>query len=73
MTRSFCAAVYFLGGLTLATAEHLRVVRAVEVLERAGTPEARQALDALANGAPAALVTREAQAALNNNSTRQGR
>jgi WD40 repeat protein len=40
------------------------VVRAVEVLERAATPEARQAIEALAKGAPAALVTREAQAAL---------
>jgi hypothetical protein len=39
-------------------------MRAVEVLERAGTPEARQTLQALANGAPAALVTREAPAAL---------
>lgn len=44
--------------------EPMRVVRAVEVLERVGTPEARQALQSLANGAPAALVTREAQAAL---------
>ncbi len=44
--------------------EKLRAVRAVEVLERAATPEARQALQALAKGAPAALVTREAQAAL---------
>jgi hypothetical protein len=46
------------------TAEQVRVVRAIEVLERAATPDARQALDALANGAPGALATRQAQAAL---------
>jgi WD40 repeat protein len=44
--------------------EHLRVVRAIEVLERATMPEARQALQELAKGAPEALVTREALAAL---------
>jgi hypothetical protein len=44
--------------------ELLRGVRAVEVLERAGTPEARQLLAALAGGAPGALLTREAAASL---------
>src|SRR5207302_336070 len=34
------------------TAEQVRLVRAVEVLERAGTPEARQMLQSLADGAP---------------------
>jgi WD domain, G-beta repeat len=46
------------------TAPQPHVVRAIEVLERAATPEARQALQDLANGAPAALVTREARGAL---------
>jgi WD40 repeat protein len=44
--------------------EMLRVYRAVEVLERIGTAEARQALQALADGAPGAFVTRTAQTAL---------
>jgi WD40 repeat protein/beta-lactamase regulating signal transducer with metallopeptidase domain len=52
-----------LTGGTLTT-EQLRLVRAVEALERMGTPEARQVLRTLAQGAPGALPTREAQAAL---------
>jgi WD40 repeat protein/beta-lactamase regulating signal transducer with metallopeptidase domain len=46
------------------TTEQLRLVRAVEVLEWMGTPEARQVLQALARGAPGALPTLQAQAAL---------
>jgi WD40 repeat protein len=46
------------------TAEQLRLVRAVEALERAATPEARQLLRTLAGGAPGTLTTREARAAL---------
>jgi RNA polymerase sigma factor (sigma-70 family) len=44
--------------------ERLRAYRAVEVLELIGTPEARQVLQALADGAPEALITKSAQAAL---------
>jgi RNA polymerase sigma factor (sigma-70 family) len=43
--------------------EQLQVLRAVEVLEHIGTAEARDVLRRLAEGAPGARVTREAQAA----------
>jgi hypothetical protein len=46
------------------TAEQLRLVRAVEALEKMSTPEARTVLRTLAGGAPGALPTREARAAL---------
>jgi hypothetical protein len=46
------------------TGEQVRLVRALEVLERQGTTEARAVLETLARGAPGALPTREAQAAL---------
>lgn len=42
----------------------LRTLRAMEVLERAATPEARQILRKLAEGAPGARETRAAKAAL---------
>jgi hypothetical protein len=44
--------------------ERLRAYRAIEVLERIGTREARQVLQELAKGAPGALITTSAQAAL---------
>jgi RNA polymerase sigma factor (sigma-70 family) len=43
--------------------EELRGLRAIEVLEQIGTPEARQVLKKLAQGAEGAALTREAQAA----------
>jgi WD40 repeat protein len=49
---------------TLLHGERLRAYRAVEVLERIGTPQARQVLQILADGAPTALLTTNAQAAL---------
>jgi truncated hemoglobin YjbI len=45
-------------------AEWLRDVRALEVLEHIGTPEARQVLKVLAEGAPEARLTQEAKASL---------
>jgi hypothetical protein len=42
----------------------LRQLRAVEVLEQIGTPEARQVLQTLAQGAPEARLTQEAKASL---------
>jgi RNA polymerase sigma factor (sigma-70 family) len=44
--------------------KRLQALRGLEVLEYAGTPEARQLLQALANGAPDARLTREAKAAV---------
>jgi WD40 repeat protein len=46
------------------SAEQIRVVRALEVVELAGTPEAAELLAALAKGAPEARLTRWAKAAL---------
>ena len=48
----------------ILTAEQIRLVRAVEALEKTGSAEARQLLETLADGAPGALITRHAQAAL---------
>jgi RNA polymerase sigma factor (sigma-70 family) len=46
------------------TGERLRTVRAIEALERVATPQARALLQVLAKGAPASLITTEADAAL---------
>jgi HEAT repeat protein len=44
--------------------EQLRGLRAIEVLEHIGTPEAQDVLTTLGKGAPEARVTREAKASL---------
>jgi WD40 repeat protein len=48
----------------LTEGDELRTVRAIRVLERIGTPAARDVLKSLADGAPGARPTREARAAL---------
>jgi RNA polymerase sigma factor (sigma-70 family) len=50
--------------LTPPDGETLRGIRAVWVLERIGTPDARQLLDDLAKGAETARLTRESKTAL---------
>jgi hypothetical protein len=52
-----------LNGATLSTQER-QTLRAIEVLERIGTLQACVVLHTLADGAPGARVTREAEAAL---------
>jgi WD40 repeat protein len=54
------------------SSEELRTVRAVQVLEFAGTPAARRLLADLASGAPEALLTREARASLDRLTGRSG-
>ena len=46
------------------TAEQLRTVRSMEVLEKLNTSEGRQLLETLAKGAPGALMTRQARGVL---------
>jgi hypothetical protein len=48
----------------LSDPEQIRPLRAVEVLERTGTPAAQKVLQDLAGGAPEARITREAKLAL---------
>jgi WD40 repeat protein len=51
-------------GLVHASGERLRLLRGIQVLERLGTPAAKDGLQKLASGAPAAWRTRAAAAAL---------
>jgi RNA polymerase sigma factor (sigma-70 family) len=44
--------------------EHVRAIRAIEMIEHAGGPEARQILQALSEGAPGARLTQIARASL---------
>ncbi len=53
--------------------ERLRSLRAIEVLELAGTKEAREVLETLAAGAEGARLTEEAKAALGRLTRRAGR
>ena len=46
---------------TITDPEKLRVLRALEVLEQIGTPEAGRVLKTIAGGADEALVTRQAK------------
>lgn len=55
------------------TADRVRFLRGLQVLERTGTPAARQLLRTLAGGAPQALLTREAAAALRRLEARRDR
>jgi hypothetical protein len=51
----------------------LQALRAVEVLEQVGSPEAVQVLQAVAQGAPGALQTQSAQASLDRLARKAGR
>jgi len=53
-----------IGEWVVTDPDTLRSLRAIWVLERMGTPEARAVLEGLANGAPEARQTQEAKAAL---------
>lgn len=52
--------------------DRLRALRAVQVLEQIGTPDARRLLDTLAQGAPEARLTQDAKAALGRLNKREG-
>jgi RNA polymerase sigma factor (sigma-70 family) len=50
--------------------QRLRLLRALEILERAGTPEARRTLEIVAKGSPAAQLSQEAKASFDRLSRR---
>jgi WD40 repeat protein len=62
--RKVAGELLSLASLPALSAENLRTVRSIEVLERAGTAEARAVLKKLAAGAAGAVITAEAQSAL---------
>ena len=51
--------------------DQLRTTRAVEALERIASPDAIRLLEKLAGGAPGAVGTNDAKAALNRSSARE--
>jgi WD40 repeat protein len=55
-----------------ASVDRLRTLRALEVLERIGTPEARQVLGTLSKGAPGAWLTGQGKASLDRLKKRDG-
>jgi RNA polymerase sigma factor (sigma-70 family) len=59
--------------LAIPSGERLRRLRAVEVLEQIGSPEARQVLRALAQGTPLADLTRDAAKAVKRLARRAGK
>jgi hypothetical protein len=59
-------------GKPLEDPKRLRSLRGVEVLEYIGTPEARELLQSLANGAQDACLSREAKASLERLQKRMG-
>jgi RNA polymerase sigma factor (sigma-70 family) len=60
------------GDGTTVPADRLRLLRAVELLEYLDTAEARRLLKALAGGAPGAVLTQQAEAALGRLAKRSG-
>ncbi len=51
--------------------EVMQILRAIEVLEHIGTPEAKEVLDKLTKGAPSARITEDAKASLQRLAKRQ--
>jgi RNA polymerase sigma factor (sigma-70 family) len=73
VTRSVRELLSRLESTQVLPPDALRQVRAVEVLEHAGTPEAKKLLEELSKGAPESRLTREAKVALENLTPRSDR